>query len=275
MRMMRAAKRWILQRGNPWGLGKRKKDGHVLPKADTMLVLNEQRITLMDWQRSPGAYFAYWIVRANIYGAQREKDNDGDHLALRYTYHFKSMTVRRTSTDYDARTSWGNTVLMFNRYVNDTIRSAPGDTQQRAGALQRVRRLEHAPLDERANKDREWLMAWLLDAPELDRARYCIDTLGPEWKLDYRHAAEIETQLLFASTTPWLEAPDTGKNDIAAYRAGVLSMLNTYQAILREDPEARQPALDSLLEKQRQDALDEYLSARPFIDDPARCAEGP
>lgn len=270
--MMRTAKRWLLQRGNPWGLGKRVKNGHVLPKADTMLALDDHQIVLMDWHRSPGAYFAYWILRATIFGVRREGGSDGDRLGLRYTYHFKGRTLQRTSTDYDARTSWGKTVLAFNQHVRDSTDYGRRDTTRRVEVVNRIRRLEQAPLSEHANDDRKWLMAWLLNAPELDQARYCIDALGPEWRLDYRYAEEIETQLLFASVTPWLERPDVHSGNAAAYSAGLQSMLKAYQAILRDDPDARQPGLDLLLERQRQGLLNEYLLAQAFIDAPDGCA---
>jgi len=62
----RAAQRWILERANPWGLGKRIKDGHVLPQADTLIALDDRQVMVMDWHRSPGAYFSYWILRATV-----------------------------------------------------------------------------------------------------------------------------------------------------------------------------------------------------------------
>jgi len=269
---MRSAKRWVLQRGNPWDARERIKDGHDLPAADTMLALNEERIVLIDWHRTPGPYFSYWKIHATMFGAQREYESDGEHIGLRYTYYFRGRTMQRVSTDYDARTSWGKTVLAFNRYVREAASTSEPDAAHRAEALMRIRRLEQSPLGGNADEDRKWLMSWLLDDPFLDHARYCMEALGPEWRLTYGHAREVETQMLFASVTPWLES-SSEKDNGAAYVAGIESALNAYQSVLRAEPEARQPALELLLSIRKEGKLREHLLAQAFVIDGARCGD--
>jgi len=269
---MRSAKRWIMKRGNPWDVGERIKDGHDLPAADTMLAFNEKRIVLVDWHRTPGAYFAYWILHATIFGAQREIERDGEHIGLRYTYHFRGRAMQRVSTDYDARMSWGKTVLAFNRYVREAASTSEPDATRRAEALMRIRRLEQSPLGGDADEDRKWLMSWLLEDPLLDHARYCMEALGPEWRLTYGYAREVETQMLFASVSPWLESSSENDNG-AAYVAGIESALNVYQSVLRAEPEARQPALELLLATREEGKLREHLLGQAFVVDGARCGD--
>jgi len=268
---MLAAKRWVLQRADLWGLGRQIKDGHAFPEARTILSLDDQGIVLAYWRRMPGAYFSYWIVRATVFGVDVTPGEGSDEIRLRYTSRFQGQTYQSTSTDYDARTSWGETVLAFNRYVNNIRKSHVQDSSKRAEALVRIRNLERSPLSRRANGDRKWLLAWLADDPILGQARYCVDALGPSWKLNYRYAREIETQLLFSGIASVLDRDGyrLSLNEILV--AGVRGALRTYRAILEQDRNATQSSLDLLLKKHGKGGLQAYLSSLSFAGDSGRC----
>lgn len=270
---MLAAKRWILQRADLWGLGSQITDERVLPKADTMISLADRQIILLDWRRMPGAYFAYWITDATIYGAALEPGRNGEQVRLHYVTNFRGKSYHHTSTDYDARMSWGRTVLAFNRYVSKGQAGEAADTSKRAEAARRIHRLERTPLGSRADADRRWLMAWLIDDPVLGRAHYCIDALGPSWQLTYRYAKQIEAQLLFSSLAAVLQRPGlrTGREEVIA--AGLRGALMAYQAILKEESGAAQSSLDRLLERNRHGELEAYLATLAFVKDPDDCAE--
>ena len=75
----------------------------------------------------------------------------------------------------------------------------------------------------------------------------------------YAYAHTITRQYMLASGAFQLENPDKGADGKATALAAVESVLKTYQAILKQRPDAKAKPLDDLLQKQSQGKLNDAL----------------
>jgi hypothetical protein len=125
----------------------------------------------------------------------------------------------------------------------------PSTTEERARAVEVAHKLEVAPLDESLRGDREWLLLWLIQVPDI-HVKICTNVLGDFMKAKYKHSSEIVGQLTFSAAAFVIEHPDQASSDLAQYQAGVEGVLKAYQAILKVKPKDRSKALDELLQLQ-------------------------
>jgi hypothetical protein len=124
-----------------------------------------------------------------------------------------------------------------------------------------ARNLERAPLDPALKADREWALAWLIEAPDVS-VTACADTLPGLLQAKYRYGPDIVVQEMLAMGVYAIEHPEAAANDQAAQQlAGTESALNAYRSILRDQPKARLAALDALLETQACGGLPELVRA--------------
>ena len=90
--------------------------------------------------------------------------------------------------------------------------------------------------------------------------KMCTDALGKEYnKEKYTYASEMVAQLLLSSGAFVIENPDKAKDDKAQYLAGAEGVLNAYQSVIKEQPQARSKALDNLLQKQNEGELANFV----------------
>lgn len=124
----------------------------------------------------------------------------------------------------------------------------PSTPEERARALAITRQLEQDPLNRELRKDREWLLRWLVEVPDI-QVSICASGLGTFLKSEYKYRPEILGQLTFASAAFIIENPGKAKEEAATCLAGVRGALAAYTAILKTDPKARSRALDELAAK--------------------------
>lgn len=128
--------------------------------------------------------------------------------------------------------------------------SSPDD---RARFVSITRKLEEAPLGPDARPDAAWAINWLTEAPDVT-VHICLTTLGDMDK-DYPYGPQIVGQDAFEMAALIIERPETANDEAALQLAGVTGALKTYRSILREKPDARSPALDSLLQAEARGEL--------------------
>jgi hypothetical protein len=133
--------------------------------------------------------------------------------------------------------------------------SSPED---RARFVSITRSMEEAPLKPSLKADREWALDWLTEAPDVS-VTVCADPLGGLVQSNYSYASEIVVQYMFSMGASIIEHPDRKNDPYAQQLAGVESALIAYQAILREKPEARSPALDGLLQTRTRGELPGFV----------------
>ena len=121
-----------------------------------------------------------------------------------------------------------------------------------------TRSLEQAPLAESLKEDREWALAWLVEAPDVS-VTICTDALGGMYDSDYPHTAEIILQDSFAMGAFAIEHPDKANDPEAQQLAGVEGALSAYRSILRDKPEAKSAFLEKLLQTQVEGGLSDHV----------------
>ncbi|HEX4736142.1 MAG TPA: hypothetical protein VH331_01130 [Allosphingosinicella sp.] len=134
-------------------------------------------------------------------------------------------------------------------------RSSPEDRQRFVSI---TRELEQAPLKPALKADRAWALEWLTNAPDVT-ANVCADKLGGLLQSKYPYAGEIVLQDTFSMAALQIEHPETAHDPNAQQLAGMEGALNAYRSILRDKPEAKSPALESLLQTQARGELPDYV----------------
>jgi hypothetical protein len=81
--------------------------------------------------------------------------------------------------------------------------------------------------------------------------------------MKYAYAHTITRQYMLASGAFQIENPDKAADTKATNLAAVESVLKTYQAILKQKPDAKAKPLDDLLKKQSQGKLKDSLKQCP------------
>jgi len=141
---------------------------------------------------------------------------------------------------------------------NSTSRG-PSTAAERTRFVEITHKLENDPLDHSLDQDRDWAMRWLVEVPDVG-ATVCTAVLGDFMKeKKYKFSGEIVRQLAFTSAAFTMESPNQAGNKLLQYEAGVKGALATYQAILRVQPEAHSKSLDSLIRKQADGKLADFV----------------
>lgn len=121
----------------------------------------------------------------------------------------------------------------------------PSTPEERARALEITRQLEQDPLNRALHKDREWLLRWLIEIPDI-QVSVCASGLGQFFKSKYKYSPKIMGQLTFASAAFIIENPAKAKDEAATCLAGVRGALAAYKAILKSHPKEKSASLDEL-----------------------------
>lgn len=137
----------------------------------------------------------------------------------------------------------------------------PSTPEERARAVQTAKSLQADPLASSIQGDREWLIKWLIDVPDIP-VKLCptfLGDLGDSKKSDYPGA--IIATLLASEAAFVIEHPDKAKDAEHMYLAGVGGALQAYEAIRAKDPCFRLSHLDDLIKKRDEGKLPEFVPA--------------
>ena len=134
----------------------------------------------------------------------------------------------------------------------------PSTPEDRAKAVEIARSLESDPLGKNAKEQRNWMVHWLIDVPDIS-VKVCGDLLKPLLGSNKNYAPEIFTQMVASSAAFMIANPASAEDRMAVYTAALEGSLRTYESILKVKPKARWPYLDDLIEKRNKDELAEYV----------------
>jgi hypothetical protein len=143
----------------------------------------------------------------------------------------------------------------------------PSTAEERSRAVKVARELEIDPLGKDAKDDREWVMQWIVDIPDIT-VNVCFDYFGKMPDPPRGHSKEIVRQMIISSAAFMIEHPDKTKDEQAIVTAGLLGSLKAYQAILKGEPDARWPYMDKIVQMRDQGKLDDFVS-----DTRRKCAQ--
>lgn len=159
-----------------------------------------------------------------------------------------------------------SSILMLSCLVSLFVSGAAAqDTstpEERAQWVEVTHKLESAPLDDSVNKQGEAAFKRLSDVHDV-HVPLCPALLSEFNGMKYAYAHTITRQYMMASGAFIIENPDKAADTKAANLSAVESVLKTYQAILKQKPDAKAKQLDDLLKKQSQGKLNDALKQCP------------
>lgn len=161
-------------------------------------------------------------------------------------------------------------VIFSGFFVASPARSqhrGPSTPEERARAVKIAHELEEDPLAKDAKDKRAWVIQWIVDIPDITVTE-CSDFFGNVSNPAHPHAKEIVYQMDISSASFMIEHPDKAKDEQAVATAGLLGSLKVYQSILKQQPDARWPYLDKIVQMREQGKLDDYVS-----DTRRKCAQ--
>jgi hypothetical protein len=134
----------------------------------------------------------------------------------------------------------------------------PSTPEERARAVKTARALQADPLSSDVLPDREWLIQWLIEVPDIS-VPLCTTILGDlgDKKSGYPGAliaTEMASEAAFV-----IEHPDKAKDSTSIYVAGADGALNAYHAIHKKDPKYQVTQLDDMAQKRDQGKLADYV----------------
>jgi hypothetical protein len=136
----------------------------------------------------------------------------------------------------------------------------PGQSEEKDAPerlIKAARLLEQKPLDKDAKKVRSWAVQWLIVTDKVS-VKACSLLLSGTDK-DYKYGSELFSQYTIGMAAFKLANPDKAKDEDAAQQAGIESALISYEAIVAEQPKAKNALMDELLAKRSQGALGVYV----------------
>jgi hypothetical membrane protein len=131
--------------------------------------------------------------------------------------------------------------------------------EERAKAITIARVLERDPLTKGAAANRQWLLNWIIEVPDI-RFKSCVGLLSPGVGNHYRYSAEVNQQIIFSAAAFKLENPDHLRNDTGAYIAGVEGALRAYEMLMKSVPDAKLAFLDDLVAKRDNGELADHVA---------------
>ena len=137
-------------------------------------------------------------------------------------------------------------------------RHNPSTPEERARVVQIAKALQSDPLSPGGRKDREWLLKWLVEVPDIS-VTLCPALLGDlgDYKTGYPGA--ILATMLASQAAFVIDHPGKSKDPEAIYFAAVDGALRAYESVRRTDANFRRPQLDELLQMRDQGKLEEYV----------------
>jgi hypothetical protein len=157
--------------------------------------------------------------------------------------------------------------FVWNAHAQQPQQRGPSTAEERARAVKVAHELEQDPLARDAKDNREWVIQWIVDIPDIT-VNVCFDYFGKVPNPARGHSKEIVRQMIISSAAFMIEHPDKAKDEQAVAIAGLLGSLKAYQAFLKGDPDARWPYVDKIVQMRDQGKLDDFVS-----DTRRKCAQ--
>lgn len=149
--------------------------------------------------------------------------------------------------------------LIFCLTVVAQSNRGPSTPDERATAVRAARLLETDPFNKDAKKVREWLLKWLIEAPDIS-VEICAGYLPPLYGTKNKNnEANLAMQMTFSSAAFIIENPDKAKDEVAVNLAGLEGTLKMYESILKSKPNAKIDFLDQLIAKRDKGELRAYV----------------
>ncbi len=133
----------------------------------------------------------------------------------------------------------------------------PSTPEERKQALDMIQRLEADPLNPSLTREREWVLKWIIEIPDV-HVSVCVflDKLPKGNKKD---SANIVLAQMFSQAAFVLQNPGKQDDVLAESQAGVEGALRVYEALLKANPKDEQPYLADLIQRRNAGTLAQWV----------------
>ena len=138
----------------------------------------------------------------------------------------------------------------------------PSTPEERKQALEYIQDFEANPLGPHAVQEREWVLRWIIEIPDI-HVNECVILELP--KGDKKDASTIFIAETFSQAAFLIQNPDKQNDHLAQYQAGVEGVLRVYEVLLKADPKDRQPFLDDLIQRREAGTLAKFVKERAAV----------
>jgi len=135
----------------------------------------------------------------------------------------------------------------------------PSTPEERARAVKVAHDLQTDPLANNVQPEREWLIRWLIEIPDIG-IDVCGGLLGDLGEKETGYPGALLSAMLASEAAIIIEHPDKAKDKQEVYLAGVDGALNAYQAIRKQDPKYHAPKLDDFLARRNEGKLKDAVA---------------
>ena len=118
--------------------------------------------------------------------------------------------------------------------------------------------LEEKPLDKEAKKIRSWALTWVIATDKVSVTVCSLLVSGIDKK--YKYSGEILGQYTLGMAAFKLANPEKAKDEDATQMAGIESALISYEAMVKEQPKAKNAFLDDLVAKRGDGSLAKHIA---------------
>src|SRR5260370_15738702 len=124
--------------------------------------------------------------------------------------------------------------------------------------------LEEKPFDKDAKNIRAWPINWVINTDKVNVKVCSLIVSGIDKK--YKYSGEILGQYTIGMAAFKLADPENAKDENAAQLAGIESTLKSYEAMIKEQPKARNSFLDGLVARRTDGSLAKYAAEHTCKD---------
>jgi hypothetical protein len=143
----------------------------------------------------------------------------------------------------------------------DQPKRGPSTPEEREKALASIDDLETNPLGPKAHDEREWLLYFLVQVPDI-HVSMCSGVFADLPKGNKKDSDILFTQVLYSSARYAIQHDGGSSNAPDQYLAGVEGALRTYEVLIQQKPEDRQTKVDDLLKKRADGTLADWVKQR-------------
>jgi hypothetical protein len=136
----------------------------------------------------------------------------------------------------------------------------PSTPEERTKALSYIQDFEANPLGPNAIQEREWVLRWIIEIPDVHVTMCMILDQLP--KGNKKDASTIFIAETFSQTAFLLQNPDMQADHLAEFQAGVEGALKVYEVLLKANSKDRQPYLDDLIQRHDAGTLAQWVKER-------------
>lgn len=124
--------------------------------------------------------------------------------------------------------------------------------------IKAARFLEQKPFDKEAKDVRGWAIKWVIATDKVSVTVCSLLISGIDKK--YKYSGEVFGQYTIGMAAFKLANPDKAKDEDAAQLVGIDSALTSYEAMVKEQPKARNAFMDDLLARRATGTLAKYVA---------------